>query len=55
MMKYNLRLEEKLQATSCRLLLAGYLLGLVFVPEDGDSIFVRNVGEHLSHYTTSHL
>jgi hypothetical protein len=36
-----------------RLFLAGYLLGLLFNPEDGGCTFIRNFGK-LSDYTASH-
>jgi hypothetical protein len=30
------------------------MLGLVFNPEDGDSIFLQNICKHLPDYTVSH-
>jgi hypothetical protein len=38
---------------SC-LLLAGWLLNLLFVPEDGSSMCLRNVGKQAESYTQSH-
>jgi hypothetical protein len=35
---------------SCRLLYAGYLLGLLVNPKDRGTMFLRNVGEILSDY-----
>jgi hypothetical protein len=40
--------------SACCLCLAGCLLGLVIALEDGNSTFLRNVGELLPDYTESH-
>jgi hypothetical protein len=37
---------------ACCFSLAGYLFGLLVDPEDGDSIFLRNVSEILPYYTS---
>jgi hypothetical protein len=36
---------------ACYLLHAGFLLGIVFDPEDGGNIFPRNVGSFSTDYT----
>jgi hypothetical protein len=38
------------QNTACHLLLAGFLLGLLFNPEDGVNMFLLNDGGHLPNY-----
>jgi hypothetical protein len=37
--------------SACCLLHAAFLYGLVFHPEDGGDVFLRNVGGHLPDYT----
>jgi hypothetical protein len=37
-----------------RLLLAGYFIGSLFLPEDRDDMFLRNVRELPKDYTASH-
>jgi hypothetical protein len=44
--------KSQLSSAVC-LLLAGYLLGLLFKPEEGYSMFLWNVGEHLPDRTVS--
>jgi hypothetical protein len=39
---------------ACQLLFACYLLGLLFDPEDGGSVFLQNVSELIPDYTVSH-
>jgi hypothetical protein len=39
---------------SCRVLPSGYVLGLLFYPEDGGSKFIRKVGKFLPDSTASH-
>jgi hypothetical protein len=34
----------RLQSSACYLLYAGFLLGLLFDPDDGNDMFLRNVG-----------
>jgi hypothetical protein len=36
---------------ACCLLHAGFLLGLLFYPEDGGDMFLRNVGRLSANYT----
>jgi hypothetical protein len=45
---------EEAEGFACCLLLADYSLDLLFNPEDGGSMFLRNVSEHLPDYTASH-
>jgi hypothetical protein len=41
---------RKISQASCYLLHASYLLGPLFDPEDGDKIFIQNVGLHSTDY-----
>jgi hypothetical protein len=45
--------QQRVGGFVCCLLLAGYVLGLLFDPEDGDSTFPRNVNQLLPDYTKS--
>jgi hypothetical protein len=47
-------LAEVQQRSVCRLLLAGFLLSLLFYPEDGVIKLLRNVGRLLPDYMGSH-
>jgi hypothetical protein len=40
--------------SACRLLLAGFLFGILFDPEDGGIAFLRSVGGLVPNYTTFH-
>jgi hypothetical protein len=46
-------LEEE-QSSACHLLLDGYLLVLLFHPEDRGGTFLQNISELLPEYTVSH-
>jgi hypothetical protein len=50
-MKYVLLRFIIMQSSACSLLLAGFLLHLLFHPEDVGSTFLRNVGGFLPDYT----
>jgi hypothetical protein len=41
--------------SACHLLLAGFLLELLFDPEDGGSTFLQNVSGHLPEYMALHI
>jgi hypothetical protein len=42
---------RKLASSVCYLLHAGFMLGVLFDPEDGGDIFLRNVGRLSTDYT----
>jgi hypothetical protein len=46
--------KQSKRSSDRSLLLAGCLLGLLSGPENRDSMFLRNVAEHLPDYTMSH-
>jgi hypothetical protein len=41
---------DRKKSSACCLLLAGYMLGLVFNPEDGGTVFLQNISKLLPHY-----
>jgi hypothetical protein len=51
--KYAKQVGKKLRIWQEEEILPDHLLGLVFYPEDGGSMFLRNVMEHLPDYFAS--